>query len=310
MKCLDQLENLHLEASFLTIGAFDGLHRGHQKLLQDMAQAAHRAGVPAVALTFHPHPAVVLRDIQTPQYLTSPEEKKRLMALLGIDWLITLPFTRELAAEPARSFVARLWNAAHMQELWVGHDFALGHNREGTPELLRQIGAETGFSVNSVLPLEVGGLTVSSSQVRALVSQGEMRAVAELLGRPYGFTGLVVHGEGRGHTLGIPTANLEPWKGQLVPRTGVYATRTCLEDGRWLTSVTNIGYRPTFDTPLPEPRVEALLLGEVGDIYGTHIRLDFVEFIRPETRFASVDELLAQIARDAEQAKELASHEQ
>lgn len=189
MKRLQRLEDLRLNTAMVTIGVFDGLHLGHQKLLCEMISAARRENVPAVAISFHPHPAVILRRIEYPQYLTSPEEKARLMEKLGVDHLVVIPFTPELAERSARSFMDQIWAATHMRRLWVGHDFALGHNREGDPAFLARVGKELGYEVERVPSLELDGRTVSSSQVRALISQGEMVLVKSLLGRQYGFAG-------------------------------------------------------------------------------------------------------------------------
>jgi riboflavin kinase / FMN adenylyltransferase len=308
MKHTDSLEEMHLSGALLTIGAFDGVHRGHQELLGALVRAAGASGVPSVVLTFHPHPAVVLRGIEKPFYLTSPEERARLFGQLGIDWVITLPFTRELAQESAGSFVARLQAALGLREMWVGYDFALGKGREGDISFLRRLGEEMGYSVRVIDPVSQGGQTVSSSQVRALLTEGAVRPAAELLGRRYGFSGPVIHGDGRGRSLGIPTANIQAWDGQLLPRLGVYATWVWVAGVRY-PAVTNVGFRPTFDSPIPAPRVEALLLDYDQDLYGQEVRLEFVDSIRPEQRFESVDALLKQIAADRERAREILTHD-
>jgi riboflavin kinase/FMN adenylyltransferase len=308
VKHIDSLAGLRLDSAFLTIGAFDGVHRGHQELVGGLARAAATAGAASVVVTFHPHPAVVLRGIETPYYLTSPEERARLFGRLGIDWVITLPFNRELAQESAGSFVARLHAAVGLRELWVGYDFALGRGREGDIPFLRRLGAELGYTVRVTAPVALGGQAVSSSQVRALLAEGDVRTAAALLGRRYGFDGPVVHGDGRGRSIGIPTANVQPWEGQLLPRTGVYATWARVGD-LLRPAVTNIGFRPTFDNPIPAPRVEAMLLDFDQDLYGQTVGLEFVEYIRPEQRFESVDALLKQIDTDRERAKLLLQHD-
>jgi riboflavin kinase/FMN adenylyltransferase len=304
LKHIDTLDNLNLGGAFATIGAFDGVHRGHQELVGGLARAAAAAGSASVVVTFHPHPAVVLRGIDTPYYLTSPDERARLFGELGIDWVITLPFTRELAQERAGDFVVRLHTALGLRELWVGYDFALGRGREGDIPFLTSLGAELGYVVRVTAPVAREGQAVSSSQVRALLAAGSVAAAADLLGRPYGFRGPVVHGDGRGRSIGIPTANIQPWEGQLLPRTGVYATWAWV-DGSRRPAVTNIGFRPTFDNPIPAPRVEAMLLDFDQDLYGQIIGLEFVDYIRPEQRFESVDALLKQIAADRARACDL-----
>jgi len=304
MKHIDTLDNLRLEGALLTIGAFDGVHRGHQELVGGLARAAQAAGCASVVITFHPHPAVVLRGIETPYYLTAPEERARLFGLQGIDWVVTLPFTRELAQESAGSFISRLHAATRLRELWVGYDFALGKGREGDIPFLRRLGAELGYTLRVITPVAIEGQAISSSQVRALLADGNVRAAAELLGRYYAFGGPVVHGDGRGRSIGIPTANVQPWEGQLLPRTGVYATWARVGRLR-RPAVTNVGFRPTFDNPIPAPRVEALLLDFDQDLYGETVNLEFVDYIRPEHRFDTVDALLTQITADRERAKEI-----
>lgn len=304
----DTLDDLRLDGAFLTIGAFDGVHRGHQELIAGMVRAAGAQGLPAAVLTFHPHPAVVLRGIQTPYYLTSPEERARLFGLLGVEWVVTLPFTSQLADESAEDFVTRLHTAFHMRELWAGRDFALGKGRRGDLPFLRRIGAQLGFNLHVVEPAAHDGQTISSSQVRALLSEGEVRAAAGLLGRRYGFTGPVVHGDGRGRSLGIPTANILPWPQQLLPRTGVYATWIWVGGAR-RPAVTNVGFRPTFDSPIPAPRVEAMLLDFDQDLYGQEVRVEFVDRLREEIKFDTVAGLLAQIQDDRTRAQEILHYE-
>jgi riboflavin kinase/FMN adenylyltransferase len=307
----NSLDKLRLAGAALTVGAFDGVHRGHQELLHRLVQAARASSLAAAVVTFFPHPAVVLRGLQTPYYLTSPDERATLFEKMGIDVLVTLPFTRELAQVSATDFVNRLQSALNFRELWIGYDFALGRGREGDIPFLRRLGEKIGFQVHIVEPVALSGQParpISSSQVRALLAEGDVSAAAGLLGRYYGFAGPVIHGDGRGRAIGIPTANVQPWKEQLLPRNGVYATWAWVEGSR-RPSVTNIGFRPTFDSPIPAPRVEALLLDFDQDLYGKTVRLEFVRFLRPERRFDSVEALLDQITDDRGKAKEILAYD-
>jgi riboflavin kinase/FMN adenylyltransferase len=308
MQHLRSLETLAIKSAWVTIGSFDGVHRGHQQIIQELVAHAHRAGVPAVVVTFYPHPAVILRGIEKPYYLTSPDERAALLGQLGVDTIVTLPFDRELAALEAIDFIRPLSTHLGMSSLWVGYDFALGRNRGGNVPALEQLGRELGYTLRVIPPVTtLQGGPVSSSQVRALLDAGNVTQAAALLGRWYDLPGQVVHGDGRGQGLGFPTANLYIWPQRLLPTAGVYATWAWVGQQR-LPSVTNIGLRPTFANQAPEPRVEAHLLDYTADLYGKNIRLEFVEFLRPEQRFPGIPALLEQIGRDVTQSREVLSH--
>ncbi len=301
-------DGVNLQGAWASVGTFDGVHRGHRALLEPMAEAAHAAGAPAAVVTFFPHPAVVLRGLQSPHYLTSPEERAALLGQAGIDVVVTLEFTRALAALGAREFITLLKEHLGLRRLWAGPDFALGRNREGSLPVLEQLGRELGFSLHSVEALDLDGRQVSSSQVRALLAEGRVREAAELLGRNYSVSGPVVHGDGRGHGIGIPTANIATWNQKILPLNGIYACWVHL-DGTRIAAATNVGLRPTFpDTP-PAPRVEAHLLDFHGDLYGRHLELEFVEFLRPEERFDTIAALVDQIHADIRTTAEVLTHE-
>ena len=308
MNHVQALADFPLQGAFLSIGAFDGVHRGHQQLLSGLVQAAHAAGAPAAVVTFHPHPAVVLRGLPAAYSLTSPSERARLFAGLGLDAVYTLPFTPELIALSAAEFVEQLRLHLGLREMWVGYDFALGRGREGNIPYLQRLGEQTGFQLRVCRPVELEGQTISSSQVRALLGTGDVRQAAQLLGRSFALQGPVVHGDGRGRGLGIPTANIQPWEGQLLPRNGVYATWATVKGVR-RPAVTNVGLRPTFQNTPPIPRVEALLLDFDQDLYGQTVRLEFVQFLRPEQRFTGIEALLEQIQADRRGAMEVLNHE-
>jgi riboflavin kinase / FMN adenylyltransferase len=302
------LENVDLQAAFVTIGAFDGVHIGHQILLKQMVQAAHAVGSPAVVVTFFPHPLVVLRGLQTPHYLTGPEERAALLGAAGVDVVITLTFTPEFASLSAREFTSLLSRHLGMRQLWAGFNFALGRNREGDIPTLERLGVEMGFTLHILAPVTQEDAAVSSSQIRALLGSGSVATAARLLGRQYSVEGPVVHGDARGRSIGIPTANIQTWAQQIVPANGVYAC-WCSVAGERIPSVTNIGLRPTFENQSPQPRIETHLFDFHSELYGQIVRLEFVEFLRPEERFSSVEALLAQIHTDITHAKEILKHD-
>jgi riboflavin kinase/FMN adenylyltransferase len=289
--------------AYVAVGVFDGVHRGHQDLLGSMAASAHTAGCAAVVVTFYPHPAEVLRGYRPSFYLNRPEEKAELIGALGVDWVVTHPFSLEISQITAADFVDRLVRHLGMVELWAGPDFALGHNREGTVEFLRGQGLAKGFRMHVVQPATHGETVISSSAIRAALRDGEVVRAAEYLGRWYSLAGTVEEGARRGRTIGIPTANLAIWPEQVYPAHGVYACWAWVGGQRWA-AATNVGVRPTFE-PTGLPTIEAHLLDFDGDLYGREMRLDFVARLRPEMKFSGVDALVAQIKADVEQARGL-----
>ena len=297
------LASLQLKSACVTIGAFDGIHLGHQEIVRRLVQESRQAGVPAVVITFFPHPAAVLGKNSGAFYLTTAEERADILASLGVDITITLEFTRELAQQSAESFVQNLVEQIHPQKMIVGYDFSLGRNRQGNIETLQTLGKEHGFQVEVVPPVILDGEKVSSSRVRKALENHKVEAAIALLGHAYAVSGSVTYGDRRGGKLGIPTANLDYPKDRLIPPRGVYATVAHLGDQR-IASVTNIGVHPTFDTGLSVPTIEAHLLDFTGDIYTDELTLDFVQFIRPEQKFNSVAALLAQIDQDIQTARE------
>jgi riboflavin kinase / FMN adenylyltransferase len=292
---------------FLTIGNFDGVHRGHQMLVTDLARAAHAAGGLAGLLTFEPHPLAVLRPNVRVLRLTSNEERAEVLAALGLDFAIVLPFTLETAATPAADFMQQITQHLTLRELWVGPDFALGRAREGNATRLAELGQALGYRVQVVPPYDWEGEPVRSSRVRSLLSdEGAVEAAAGLLGRPYQVWGEIVQGAQRGRTLGFPTANLALPDDRLVPAHGVYACWAWRDDGAALTghpAVVNIGVRPSFDNG--QPSVEAYLLDYDGDLYGETVGLSFIRRLRGEQRFGDIAALVAQIRADADAARQV-----
>lgn len=297
------LNDVHLTTpSIVTIGVFDGVHLGHQRLVQRLVEEARATGRTSVVITFYPHPDVVLKGVTGRYYLTTPEERARLLLDLGVDLVVTHPFDEEVRHIRAADFVDRLRAHLNMRALWVGKDFALGYKREGNVEFLRAQGQFKGFEVEAV-GLESGdqGEVLSSTRVREALAAGDVALMATLLGRYYSVSGEVVHGDHRGRLLGFPTANLHVWEYQLLPRNGIYACWAHV-GGQRLMAMTNIGIQPTFVGQ--DLKVEAYLLDFEGDLYGQTIHLEFVEWVRPEERFDSIDALIAQIQRDVDYGRE------
>lgn len=302
MQHYESLDELQLHNVWLTIGAFDGVHRGHQEIIRKMTAGAHAMRAPAVVLTFFPHPAQVLRGVQGAYYLTTLQERADLLGELGVDVVITHPFNKEVAARTARDFVTGLYQHLKMHCLCVGHDFALGRGREGNIAFLEHLGQELGYSLHVLEAVTVDGEAISSSRIRAALANGDLGTANRMLGRPHIVTGPVVHGDGRGHTIGIPTANLDVWPELILPRPGVYACYAHL-DGRTWPAVTNVGYRPTFENQPALPRVETHLLEFGQDLYGKQMGLSFIARLRDEQRFPNVESLVAQIQEDIKQAR-------
>lgn len=302
------LDDVHLHRAWVTIGSFDGVHRGHQEIVKNLVAGAHSAGAPAVVLTFEPHPSIILGKRREPFYLTTPEQRADLLGELGIDAVVTHPFSRELASKTAREFMNLVHRSLELTNLWVGYDFALGKGREGTVDFLTGLGAEMGFTVHGVPPVKVGGQVVSSSLIRAALAEGDVRQAAFYLGRPHFLEGLVIAGDRRGRTIGIPTANIDIHPDLAFPKSGVYACHAKVE-GRSYFAMTNVGFRPTFEHQPVKPRIESLLLDYEGDLYGSLLRLEFIDRIRDEQKFDSVQLLLEQIQRDVETGRQILERE-
>lgn len=286
----------------LTIGVFDGVHLGHKSLVSQLKERAQQQNLLSGVITFRQHPRAVLSDRDELPYLTSLDEKVRLLKNEGVDYVIILSFTNEVSGLTARQFVGLLKKHLRMCGLLVGADFVLGRNREGDIATLGKLGQEMGFSVEAVPPVKVDGEVVSSTAVRDALALGSMKKVAGLIGRPFSLRGVVTRGAGRGTGLGFPTANLEIDPKQLIPADGVYASRTYIGEESYQ-SVTNIGKNPTFG--VHGRTVETFIIGYNGDLYGRELKIDIVDRLRGEKRFGSVDELKKQMAVDVERGKEV-----
>jgi riboflavin kinase / FMN adenylyltransferase len=295
----------------LTIGSFDGIHRGHQALIDKMAAAARATGCLAGLLTFDPHPLAVLRPELKVARLTSDEERAGILEALGLDFLLVLPFSRETAATGAAEFVRDLVALLPLRALWIGPDFALGRGREGSAERLGALGKEMGYRVRIFPPFARRGEPVRSSRVRALLGdEGAVEEAADLLGRPYQIWGQVQTGAHRGRSLGFPTANIGVPPDRLVPAYGVYACWAWLgEPGagpggtRGVPAVVNVGVRPTFDNG--PASIEAYLLDYGNDLYGETMGLSFIRRLRGERKFDDVPALVAQIQTDVRAARRI-----
>ena len=298
------LDGLALQNTWLTIGIFDGVHRGHQEILRRLVSGAHEEGSPAVVLTFTPHPAVVLGGKTDFKCLTTPGERVELLESLGVEGVITQTLDRALASQTAEEFMRRLARTLGLRRLLIGYDTALGRGREGNAARLTEIGKELGYTVQVVPPLkdEVG--IISSTRIRAAVAAGNVSAAASDLGRYFFVAGPVIHGDGRGQALNIPTANIQVPAGKLIPANGIYATWAWV-DGKKYPAATSIGVRPTFTPEESVSHVEAHLLDFKRDLYGQLIKLEFVEYLRPEEKFPSAQGLLKQIQRDIEETREI-----
>jgi riboflavin kinase / FMN adenylyltransferase len=289
--------------SVVTIGNFDGVHRGHQVLLRRAVDAAHEQGVRAVAVTFHPHPAAVLRPGAEPPALQPVEDRVHHLLEAGVDLVLVLPFTRELASLGPHVFVEQvLVDRLRSVQVIVGSNFRFGHKASGNVVTLNDAGATYGFHTEAVTLLDLDGVPISSTAVREHLDRGDVDWANRALGRTFSLAGEVVPGDGRGRTIGVPTANLAVPAEQLVPANGVYAGHAEV-DGDRHPCVTNVGVRPTFDGRVRT--VEVHLLDAEVDLYGHHLRVGFAHRLRDERRFADVDELVARIRADIADAREL-----
>jgi riboflavin kinase/FMN adenylyltransferase len=307
MDIVDDLTRVSLrQETILTIGAFDGVHLGHQALIGAVVDRARSTDRLAALVTFHPHPAVVLAPDRAPRYLTAPGEKMAQLESRGIDLVVLLPFNRKVADTTARAFMGSVSTHLRVRELWVGPDFALGRNREGDVPRLRELGREFGYEVHVVEPVLLGTEPISSSRIRALLGEGRIAEATRLLGRYPSVSGEVIVGARRGRRLGFPTANLEVRPERAVPADGVYAVFAQLGTQRY-PAVANVGVRPTFDNG--QRTVEVYIFDFDEDIYGCDLVVEFVARLRDELRFERVDDLVEQMGRDSTLALEILDDE-
>jgi len=301
MRHYRSLEDVNLQHAWLTVGVFDGVHRGHRQIMNTLTAGAHADEAPAVVLTFDPHPASVLsgREIKC---LTLPDERAGLLGQLGVDVVITERFTRELSNVTAYDFMVRLRRRLGLHRLLIGYDFALGKGREGNAARLTEIGSELGYRVDVVPAVSDESGVISSTEIRKLIEVGNVAEAARLLGHPYSLHGPVIHGDGRGRTINVPTANIAYPPQKMIPARGIYACWAYLNERKYRAAV-NIGINPTFTPDKETPNVEAHLLDFRRELYGEDVRLEFVARLRDELRFESVEALLEQIGKDIESTR-------
>ena len=291
-----------LHGPVVAIGNFDGVHLGHRKVFFAALTMAKELGVPWAPMTFDPHPAKVLAPGLAPQLITTMQDRLALIEESGPAATIVMPFDEEIASLTPRQYAQEiLKEKLKVSGVVVGYDFTFGSNRDGKTEDLERFGREMGFRVAVVDAFSVGGMVVSSTKIRAFVLSGRVYAASLLLGRPLILSGEVVHGDGRGASLGFPTANVDVEQ-ELNPAPGVYAAWCCWDDHQYPAAI-NVGSVPTFRTN-GRTTVEAFILDWSGDLYGKHVNVDFIRRLRPEVRYDSAEELVAQIKKDVRRTRE------
>ena len=301
---LDEISD-NFRGAVATIGNFDGVHLGHQYIFQKVILHARQEKSRAVVITFEPHPKMVLHPERKPFYLiTSLEEKIARIAETGMDGLLLIPFSLEFSHTTARKFVRSiLWDRLRIRKIYIGHDYTFGRGREGNETFLAVAGEQLGFAVEVISAFKVGEVVISSTLTRNMILEGRVKEAALYLGRPYNLSGEVIAGHRRGRDLGFPTANLRPDKA-LIPARGIYAVRLLLE-GKACQGVLNIGFNPTFsDNTLS---VEVHIFDFDEEIYGKRLEVLFIDRIRDERKFDGPAQLVEQIRRDVETAREILS---
>ncbi|HUH96163.1 MAG TPA: bifunctional riboflavin kinase/FAD synthetase [Anaerolineales bacterium] len=297
------LDELHLQNSWLTIGVFDGVHRGHQRIISQLVAGAHANKTLAVALTFWPHPAFVLGrgDVKS---LTTPDERAGLLASFGVDVVVTYPFDSAVADLSAYEFMGRLKDHLGVSHLLMGYDFALGKSREGNTTRLAELGRKMGYTTEVIEAVSDESGVISSTEIRKLISVGDVSDAAKLLGRNYSLHGPVMHGDGRGRTMNISTANIDYPRDKIIPTNGIYAAWAWVDDQKYGAAV-NVGVNPTFTPDKQTPNVEAYILDFDRDIYGKDVMIEFVTRLRDELKFDSVAILIEQIQKDIAKVREV-----
>jgi riboflavin kinase/FMN adenylyltransferase len=304
MRVCRTISERSLAPAALTIGNFDGVHRGHQAMLARLKEQAHRLGLPVCVLTFEPHPLELFAPQTAPTRLTSLREKLELLAAHGIERVHVSRFDRAYASCPPQDFIERvLIRGLGMRWLLIGDDFRFGARRAGDFALLQEASAKLGFGLEAMHTVAQDGVRVSSSAVRAALAAGLLAEARALLGRPYSISGRVVPGDKLGRQIGFPTANVQ-LRHNRPPLSGIFAVRTVDGHGRVRQGAASLGLRPTVDSS-GRAKLEVHLFDFDGDLYGQHLRIDFLHKLRDEQKYPNLDELRAQIARDCEQARRL-----
>jgi riboflavin kinase / FMN adenylyltransferase len=304
MQQYQSLEKLNVDSSCVTIGVFDGIHLGHRKVIQTMLAESKAQQNASVVITFYPHPAYVLGRIDPPQYLLDNETKIKLIESMGVDYLISIPFTKEFATIEADDFILSLINNLQMKCLITGEDFTLGKNKYGNTSVLQTLSKRYAFNFLQVPEVDEKGNRISSTLIRDLISSGQIEEANYLLDRYYHFSGGIVNGDHRGRKFGYPTANLKLNNERLYPQNGVYATFVQVEN-QILPAITNIGTRPTFKNKSEEVTIETYILDFNDSIYEKSMDLYFVAYIRPERKFSTAELLYKQIEHDILTTREI-----
>ena len=295
-----ELFNSYFKNSALTIGNFDGVHKGHVEIFRHLKERSRSLELPAVAVTFEPHPLKVLAPAKAPDLITTFKQKTELISASGIDCLVVIPFTPAFASTSADEFVRNiLCDSLGMIHIVIGHDYAFGRGRDGNFMTLQKIGAERGFTLEDMNPIGENGLVFSSSLVRRMVADGDLESASQILGRYHTISGTVVHGREIGHTLGFPTANIST-PNELIPQDGVYAVMVSVE-GKLVKGACNIGLNQTFDGGTHT--IEVFLLDFSGEIYGREISVCFVQRLRDVRKFSDASALKLAIGQDVKQTR-------
>ncbi len=308
MKIFHGTDNANiLRGTVLTLGVFDGLHLGHQRIMQTVVESANATRAVPTVITFDPHPRAVLHPENAPPLLQTLDQRLANFEVLGIEQAIVIRFDKEFAGIDAETFLRDIVHERlQAREVFLGKGFFFGKNRGGNIELLREMSKRLDFFADEVPEVRLRGQRISSSQIRQLLAEGKVNLARRMLGRPYGVEGQIIHGLQRGRTIGFPTANLKPHN-RVIPRYGVYATAVLINDV-WRRSITNVGVRPTFEDE-SAPSIESYVFDFDGDLYGDVLRVRFLHRIRDERKFDGIDALRAQIEKDTRRALNYFSHE-
>lgn len=297
------LDHYQYRNTCITIGNFDGVHLGHQAVIQRILGIANNQKTPVVVVTFFPNPFEFFNSDLSINYLSTPKEKQDLLLELGVDQVITIKFDQDFANLSARTFFEHMKKFLGLGLLVVGRDFALGKNRAGTLPVIREIGRDLSFDVRTIEVVNFDAQEISSTGIRQRLDEGDVVCAAKMLGRHYSISGTVTHGADRGAHIGLPTANISQWPHKKLPAIGVYATRVFMEFGEYQ-GITNVGVRPTFEVQAI-PNVETHIIDFDRNIYGENMELRFIQKIRDEKKFKSIHDFLSQIERDKNTARKL-----
>ncbi len=296
-----------IEETVAAIGFFDGIHKGHQNVIETAREIAKEENRKSAVITFSPHPSVVLKKQQKPvHYLTPLIEKKAILEDMGIDILYIITFNEVLSKLVASEFVSDFIVGLNIKHLVAGFDFTYGYKGKGTIETLREH-AKGEFDLTTINKLEDEGEKVSSTRIRDLLAKGKVKKISNLLNRPFQTSGIVIQGEKRGRTIGFPTANIDVEEEYALPKVGVYAVRVSISDQNKITGMANVGYKPTFheSNQIDRPTIEIHLFDFEQDIYGESLRIEWIDFIRNEVKFNGIEQLIEQLKKDEQQIRHL-----